>query len=63
MLQVRCIEAVTAKQNTEHGSGLVTTRWIVELSGSWVHQMRRLRVRAELRGDLHEAFMALGLSS
>jgi len=60
MLQERGIEPVTARRNTEHGSGLGTTRWVVERSVSWLHQLRRLRVRAERRADIHEAFMALG---
>jgi transposase len=60
MLRERGIEAVTARRNTEHGSGLGTTRWVVERSVSWLHQLRRLRVRAERRADIHEAFMALG---
>ncbi len=60
MLQERGIEPVTARRNTKHGSGLGATRWVVERTVSWLHQMRRLRLRAERRADIHEAFMALG---
>ena len=60
MLHERGIEPVTARRNTKHGSGLGKTRWVVERTVSWLHQMRRLRLRAERRADIHEAFMALG---
>jgi len=59
MLQERGIEPVTARRNTEHGSGLGKTRWVVERTVSWLHQLRRLRLRAERRADIHEAFMVL----
>jgi transposase len=48
-----------ARRNTAHGSGLGEYRWPVERTLSWMHQPRRLRVRYEKRGDVHEAFMIL----
>jgi len=62
MLHERGIEPVTARRNTKHGSGLGTTRWVAERTVSWLHQMRRLRVRAERRADVHEALMASNAS-
>lgn len=59
-LKARGIEAVLARRNTEHGSGLGVYRWVVERSLSWLHQFRRLRVRYEKRDDIHEAFMTIG---
>jgi transposase len=60
MLHERGIEPVTARRNTKHGSGLGKTRWVVERPVSWLHQMRRLRLRAERRADVYEALIALG---
>ena len=47
------------KYQSEHGSGLGKTRWVVERSLSWLHQFRRLRIRWERRADIHEAFLSL----
>ena len=54
------IRPVLAERNTEHGSGLGKTRWVVERTLSWLHQFRRLRVRWERRPDIHQAFLAMG---
>lgn len=43
-----------------HGSGLGTTRWVVERTISWLRQFRRLRVRYDRRADIHQAFLTLG---
>jgi len=59
-LRRRNIQPVIAQRGTEHGSGLGTTRWVVERTISWLHQYRRLRVRYERRADIHEAFLTLG---
>ena len=61
-LRRRGIEAVLAKRNTEHGSGLGVFRWVVERTISWLHQFRRLRIRYERRPEIHEAFMSLACS-
>ena len=47
------------RRGAEHGSGLGTTRWVVERSLSWLHQFRRLRIRWERRADIHQAFLSL----
>jgi transposase len=54
------IEPVIARRNTDNGSGLGTTRWVVERTLAWLHQFRRLRVRYEKRADIHEAFLTIG---
>ena len=56
------IEPILAKRNTEHGSGLGVTRWVVERTLSWLHNYRRLRVRWERRSDIHFAFLKLAAS-
>jgi transposase len=59
-LNRRNIQPVIAQRGTAHGSGLGTTRWVVERTISWLHQFKRLRVRYERRADIHEAFLTLG---
>jgi transposase len=59
-LRRRGIQPVLARRNTEHGSGLGTTRWPVERTISWLHQFRRLRVRYDRNPKLHQAFLTLG---
>lgn len=49
-----------ARTGWPHGSGLGKTRWVVERTLSWLHQFRRLRIRYERRGDIHQAFLTLG---
>jgi transposase len=53
------IKPILAKRNTEHGSGLGVTRWVVERTISWLHNFRRLRIRWDRRSDIHEAFSKL----
>lgn len=62
ILEGRGIGTLIARRNTEHGSGLGRTRWVVERTIAWLHQFRRLRVRYEKRPDIHEAFLKLGCS-
>lgn len=58
-LRNKGIEPVLAKRNTEHGSGLGKTRWMIERTIAWLHQFRRLRIRYEKRADIHEAFLCI----
>jgi transposase len=57
------IEPLLAKRNTEHGSGLGKTRWVVERTLAWLHQFRRLRIRWERLAQIHHAFLLLGCIS
>lgn len=63
LLWVRGIEPVIPPDRIDgqevHGSGLGTTRWVVERTISWLHNNRRLRVRFERRADIHQAFLTL----
>ena len=61
-LRRRNIQAKIAWPKSPHGSGLGTTRWVVERTIAWLHQYRRLRNRYERRDDIHEAFLAIGWS-
>ncbi|MDT0479592.1 IS5 family transposase [Streptomyces doebereineriae] len=60
--QVRAvgIAPVIARRGAEHGSGLGVHRWVVEQSFALLHWFRRLRIRWEIRDDIHEAFLTLG---
>ncbi|MFL4907588.1 IS5 family transposase [Streptomyces sp. MMS24-I2-30] len=62
--QVRAlgINPVIARRGTEHGSGLGVHRWVVEQSFALLHWFRRLRIRWEIRDDIHEAFLSLACS-
>jgi hypothetical protein len=48
-----------ARRGTPHGSGLGVHRWAVEQTIALLHWFRRLRIRWEIRDDIHEAFMTL----
>jgi transposase len=54
------IRPLIARRNTEHGSGLGTQRWVVERAFAFLHHFRRLRIRWEIRDDMHEALLSLG---
>lgn len=64
LLWVRGIEPIIPPDRVDgkevHGSGLGTTRWVVERTISWLRRYRRLRVRYERRADIHQAFLTLG---
>jgi transposase len=59
--QVRAkgITPVIARRGTGHGSGLGVYRRVVEQSIALLHWFRRLRIRWEIRDDIHEAFLSL----
>ena len=54
------VKPVIARRGTEHGSGLGAQRWVVERAFAHLHWFRRLRIRWEIRDDIHEAFLGLG---
>ncbi len=60
--QVRRLEItpVIARRGTGHGSGLGVHRWVVEGAFALLHWFRRLRIRWEIRDDIHQAFVTLG---
>lgn len=53
------IRPLIARRGTEHGSGLGKQRWDVEQTFALLHAFRRLRIRWEVRADIHEAFRSL----
>ncbi len=59
--QVRAVGValVIARRGNEHGSGLGQYRWVVEQTFALLHWFRRLRIRWEIRNDIHEAFLRL----
>jgi transposase len=61
-LRQRRIIPRIARRFTAHGSGLGVYRWVVERTGSWLHSFRKLRLRTDRIGGIHEAFVALASS-
>ncbi|WP_446474013.1 transposase [Actinomadura opuntiae] len=53
------IKPVIARRGAPHGSGLGVHRYVVERTIGLLHWFRRLRIRWEIRDDIHEAFMTL----
>jgi pimeloyl-ACP methyl ester carboxylesterase len=51
-----------ARRGTEHGSGLGVYRWVVEGTIALLHWFRRLRIRWEIRDDIHQVFVTLGFA-
>jgi transposase len=60
LVRERGIRPQIARRRIEHGSGLGKYRWVVEGTIALLHWFRRLRVRWEIRDDIHEAFLTLG---
>ena len=60
--QVRGFEITPAHRPARHrhGSGLGVYRWVVEGAIALLHWFRRLRIRWEIRDDIHHAFVTLG---
>jgi transposase len=48
-----------AHRGVEHDSGLGVYRWVVEQAFALLHWFRRLRIRWEIRDDIHEAFLSI----
>ncbi len=59
LLWARGIVPQIAGRGAPHGSGLGKTRWVVERTSAWLHQFKRLRIRYEIRADLHQGFFQL----
>ena len=62
LLQARGITPKIARKGTTHGFGLGKTRWVVERTFAWLHQSKRLRIRYEIRADLHLGLLQLACS-
>jgi DNA-binding NarL/FixJ family response regulator len=48
------IRPFIARRGVDHGSGLGVHRWVVEQTLALLHWFRRLRIRWEIRDDIHE---------
>ncbi|KOU36201.1 transposase [Streptomyces sp. WM6378] len=55
LLWKRGIKPVIARCGVARGSGLGKVRWVVERVFAHLHWFRRLRIRWEIRDDIHEA--------
>ena len=53
------IKGLMARRGAAHGSGLGVHRYVVERTIALLHWFGRLRIRWEIRDDIHEAFMTL----
>ncbi|MCG8966287.1 IS5 family transposase [Streptomyces sp. CL12-4] len=53
------VKPLIVRRGTEHGSGLSTQRRVVERAFAHLHWFRRLRIRWEIRDDIHEGFLTL----
>jgi transposase len=53
------IEPKIARRNTEHGSGLGKTRWVVERTIAWIKGLRRMRVRYDRLAVIRNAWTTL----
>ncbi|MFJ6629749.1 IS5 family transposase [Streptomyces albidoflavus] len=62
LLWKRGTKPVIARRGVAHGSGLGKTRWVVERTFAWLHQFKRLRIRYEVRADLHLGLLQLACS-
>ncbi|QTD95955.1 Transposase DDE domain protein [Streptomyces cyanogenus] len=62
LIRARGITPKVARKGTDHGSGLGKTRWVVERTFAWLHQFKRLRIRYEVRADLHLGLLQLACS-
>jgi transposase len=58
-VRIKGIEPVIGRRGTPHGSGLGVYRWVVEQTLALLHWFRRLRIRWEIRDDIHEALLTL----
>ncbi|WP_432498807.1 IS5 family transposase [Kineococcus gypseus] len=58
-LRARGLVACIARRGIAHGSGLGARRWVVERTFAWLHQFKRLRIRYEVRADLHLGLLQL----
>ncbi|MFE7116974.1 IS5 family transposase [Streptomyces sp. NPDC057654] len=59
LIRKRGITPKIARRGAPHGSGLGKTRWVVERTFAWLHQFKRLRIRYEIRADLHQGLLEL----
>ncbi|MET9935772.1 hypothetical protein ABZ054_34235, partial [Streptomyces sp. NPDC006324] len=59
ILRVRGITPEITRRGVPHSSGLGKTRWVVERTFARLHHSERLRIRYEIRADLHLGLLRL----
>jgi transposase len=59
LLQWLGITPKIARRNTEHGSGLGKTRWVVERTIAWIKGLRRMRIRYDRLATIRNAWTTL----
>jgi hypothetical protein len=59
MVWAKGVKPRIARRGAPHGPGLGTHRWVIEQTIALLHWFRRLRIRWEIRDDIHEVFMPL----
>ncbi|MFB6680090.1 IS5/IS1182 family transposase, partial [Streptomyces sp. NPDC056390] len=62
LVRARGITPKIARRGVPHGSGLGKTRWVVKRTFAWLHQFKRLRIRYEIRADLHLGLLQFACS-
>jgi transposase len=62
LVRAKGIQPQFARRGVEHGSGLGVYRWVAEQAFALLHWFRRLRIRWEVRDDIHEAFLSIACS-
>ncbi|CAL9665433.1 IS5 family transposase ISGeob7 [Streptomyces sp. enrichment culture] len=62
LLRAHGITPKSARKGTAHGSGPGRTRCVVERTFAWLRQFKRLRIRYEIRADLHLGLLQLACS-
>jgi hypothetical protein len=63
LVRAKGIDPKFARRGTEHGSGLGVYRWVVEQAIAMLHWFRLLRIRREIRDDIHEPFVTIACSN
>ena len=59
-LHRRRIKVRIARKGIDTSDRLGRHRWVVERTLAWLNRYRRLTIRSERRGDIHQAFLPLG---
>ncbi len=59
LVRERGVTPRIARHGVGHGSGLGKRRWVVERTFAWLHAFKRLRMRYEVRADLHLGLLTL----
>ncbi len=56
-------QVAVARAGTEHGSSPGACDWLAEQAIALLNWFRCVRIRLEIRDDLHEAFLSVGCSA